>query len=183
MSLYANAVTALTSYDPPDEHQARLRLEFLDLLAARDDGVWRSCTPDHLTAGAVVLDLEQRAVLLVLHGKVKRWLQPGGHCEAGDESLGAAALREATEETGVDGLELLPGVLDLDRHAAPCRPGEVEHHLDVRHLVLAPQGATPVASDESLDARWFGWDALPDGIEPSIVRMVAAARARLGALD
>jgi hypothetical protein len=40
-----------------------------------------------------------------------------------------------------------------------------------------------VASDESLDARWFGWDALPDDIEPSIVRMVAAARARLGALD
>lgn len=34
-------------------------------------------------------------------------------------------------------------------------------------------------SAESDDARWFGWDALPDGIEPTIVEMLASARARL----
>ena len=179
MSLHADAMSTLASYDPVDAHQARLRTEFLGLLDAREDAVWRSCAPDHLTAGAVVLDVERRAVLLVLHGKVKRWLQPGGHCEPGDATLAAAALREATEETGVEGLELVPGVLDLDRHRAPCRPGDIEHHLDVRHLLLAPAGARPVVSPESLDVRWFGWDALPDDIEPSIVRMVTAARARL----
>jgi len=180
VSLHADATGALSSYDPPDPHQAGLRTDFLALLAARDDGLWRSCVPAHLTASAVVLDPDRCAVLLVLHAKVKRWLQPGGHCEVGDASLAAAALREATEETGLRGLDLQPGVIDLDRHPAPCAPGVVEHHLDVRHLLLAPPGGRPVASVESLDARWFGWDDLPTDIEPSIVRMVAAGRTRLG---
>lgn len=180
MSLPSDATAALSSYRPPDAHQALLRTDFLALLAVRDDGVWRTCAPAHLTASAVVLDPDRHSVLLVLHAKINRWLQPGGHCEIGDASLAAAALREATEETGVGGLELVPGVLDLDRHAAPCAPGLVEHHLDVRHLLLAPAGALPVPSAESLDARWFGWDDLPVDIEPSIVRMVAAGRARLG---
>lgn len=179
MSLHADAMSALLLFDPPDAHQARLRTEFLGLLATRDDGVFRSCAPDHLTAGAVVLDPVQHAVLLVLHGKVRRWLQPGGHCELGDHTIAAAALREASEETGIEGLELVPGILELDRHRAPCRPGVVEHHLDVRYIMVAPPGARPLASEESLDVRWFPWDALPDDLEPSIVRMVAAARRRL----
>ncbi len=179
MSLHADATRALTSYAPGDAHQAGLRRDFLALLDASEDAVWRSCTPDHLTVGAVVLDLDRSAVLLVLHGKVKRWLQPGGHCEPSDPTLGAAALREATEETGIAGLELVPGLVDLDRHPAPCRPGVVDHHLDVRHLLLAPPGTEPVVSEESLDVRWFGWDDLPDDIEPSIVAMITNARAHL----
>ena len=126
------------------------------------------------------MDPTRRLVLLVLHRKVGRWLQPGGHCEPGDASLAAAALREATEESGIDGLEVDPGILQVDRHPAPCRPGIVEEHLDVRYLVLAPANASPVASAESDAARWFRWDALPDGIEPTIVEMLAIAGARMG---
>ena len=57
------------------------------------------------------------------------WLQMGGHCEPEDATLAAAALREATEESGIAGLTLLPGgPVRLDRHRsravrlAPGRP-------------------------------------------------------------
>ena len=62
---------------------------------------------------------------LVEHAKLGRLLQPGGHIEADDVSLEAAALREAREETALE-LELHPTAprpFDLDIHEIPERPG------------------------------------------------------------
>jgi 8-oxo-dGTP pyrophosphatase MutT (NUDIX family) len=181
MTLHPAAVADLAAWRPPDDRQWALRDAFLAHLRAHPDGTWRTCAPAHVTASAAILDPAARRMLLVMHRKVGRWLQPGGHCEAGDATLADAALREATEESGITGLRVLPGIIQVDRHPAPCNPGVVDEHLDVRYLVLAPPGAAPRVSAESDDVRWFGWDALPDGIEPTIVEMLAVARARLAA--
>lgn len=67
----------------------------------------------------------------------------------------AVTITRSTEESGIAGLELVPGILYLDRHPAPCSRGVAGEHLDVRYLVLAPPGSAAVASVESPDARWF----------------------------
>ena len=178
MTLHADASASLAAWRPSDPRQDGLRQAFLDLLRQRPDALDRSCAPAHLTASALVLDAAAGRVLLVLHRKIERWIQPGGHAEPTDATLAGAALREATEESGIAGLRIEPGILHLDRHPAPCRPGVVDEHFDVRYLVVAPPEREPAVSDESLDVRWFDHDALPDGIEPTILEMIAAAGRR-----
>lgn len=162
---------ALERYASDDPQQQAWRERFLQRL---DDGaVRRDARPDHLTASGVVVDAARTRTLLVLHRKVGLWLQPGGHLEDGDTTLGGAALREAVEETGVPTLRLLDRVVHLDVHAAPC---DAEHHLDVRFLVEAPDDAVPVGSEESLDVRWFGLDEVPGHLQEMVRVSLAAGR-------
>jgi len=178
MTLHADARASLVAWQPTGPRQDELRLAFLALLDGRPDALDRACAPAHITASALILDASAERVLLVLHRKIGRWIQPGGHAEASDATLAGAALREATEESGMAGLVIEPGILHLDRHPAPCHPGVVDEHFDVRYLVLAPAGAQPAVSAESLDVRWFSRDGLPDGLESTILEMLAAADRR-----
>ncbi|MFJ9586243.1 NUDIX hydrolase [Streptomyces acidicola] len=173
MSLYDDAVLVLKGY----EGQEELRQSYLDHLGAHPDGMWKSCHAGHVTASALVVDPEEGRVLLTLHKKLRMWLQMGGHCEPEDPTLAAAALREATEESGVAGLTLLPGgPVRLDRHPIPP---PCHFHFDVQYAVVAPAGAVQEISDESLDLRWFGYDEVKDVADDSVVRLLDATRARL----
>jgi 8-oxo-dGTP pyrophosphatase MutT (NUDIX family) len=177
-ALHADALAVLSGWLAPSAAQERLRELYVDLLTARPDACDRSCFPDHLTAGALVLSEDGSQVLLNLHRKARRWFHFGGHLETGDGSLARAALREATEESGVPDLLLDPDPLHLSLHSVPfCDPrGPVRHH-DVRFLALAPSGTVPTVSDESLDVRWWPVDALPTD-EADMLEMVRVARTR-----
>jgi 8-oxo-dGTP pyrophosphatase MutT (NUDIX family) len=161
-ALREDALTALRGWGAPDEEQERLRQELVDHLEAHADGLSRADHPDHLTAGALVLSADHTEVLLTLHAKAREWFHLGGHCEPGDLTLAGAALREATEESGITGLVLDPEPLHLDAHDVGfCGPHEHVRHLDVRFLALAPADAAHAVSAESLDVRWWPVDALP----------------------
>jgi len=164
------AVVRALPGDPDHEAARRQMLEFLD---AHPDALHRTCAPGHLTGSALVVDPRTREVLLLLHAKVRRWLQPGGHAD-GDANLAHVALREATEETGIDGLRVVTPAIDLDVHMFHNASGaEPDHlHLDVRHLVLAPRSPEVAANHESDGAAWVAvGDLARYAVDPGTVRM------------
>jgi 8-oxo-dGTP pyrophosphatase MutT (NUDIX family) len=178
VSAHTAALDTLRSWQPPSAEQAALRDRYVDHLRAHADGLTRACLPDHLTASTLVISADSSAVLLTLHAKAHRWFQFGGHVEPDDETLADAALREATEESGVRHLRLDPTPVQLSEHAVPfCAPAGGVHHLDVRFVAVAPNGAGHSVSDESVDVRWWPVAAVGD-LEPELVELVALARER-----
>ena len=175
MSLHQSAVDTLSSWHPADPAQDALRHSALAFLDARADACLRACAPGHITASALVLDHRRNRAVLTLHPRIGRWLQVGGHCEPDDESLVAAALREATEESGIAGLSIDPQPIALHVHGLTCLLGVPTRHLDVQFLVHAPEGAEINCSEESIDLRWWPLDGLPDDSDFGLTQLAAAA--------
>jgi 8-oxo-dGTP pyrophosphatase MutT (NUDIX family) len=175
VSLHEEAARVLGKWPAPDGEQDALRHRYLDHLAGHPDGMWKACASGHLTASALVVDPVRERVLLTLHRKLRQWLQLGGHCEPQDTTLAGAALREATEESGIACLNLLPGgPARLDRHLTPCA-----WHLDVQYAAIAPEGAQESISEESLDLRWYGYHEVASVADESVVRLLDRTRALL----
>ncbi len=179
MSIHSDARAVLDAWDAPDGSQDKLRAAYINHLDSHPDATLRDCHPDHLTASALVVSHDHRSAVLTLHAILGRWLQTGGHCEPDDITLADAALREAREETGIDGLAIDPVPLRLSRHEVPCGPVRPSHHLDVQFVAVATAGAEPMMSPESLDLRWFALDDPPENTDQSVRDLIAAASSRL----
>ncbi len=178
--LAADTLEELSWWSPVDQRQDRLRRRFLDLVR-REGGraMHRDGTVDHLTASAFVFDPDLRRVVLVAHRKAGLWLQPGGHLEVGDVGLAGAALREAAEETGLDDLRALPGVVHLSHHTLGARFGRCRSHLDVRYAMIASADRRPSVSPESDDVRWWSIDTLPTDTDEELRKVLPAVAERL----
>lgn len=180
LDVRSSADSILSRWNPPTNDQSSLRYAYLTHLRSDRHAVERSCAAGHLTASALLCDNTGHRTLLTLHPRVGRWLQLGGHCEPSDTSLVAAALREATEESGIEQLQIDPIPLRLHVHPLTCSGGVPTHHLDVQFLVVAPPHSRPVMSEESLDLKWFDFGSLPEDSDDALRELVTEATRRIG---
>lgn len=166
---------------PADAREAGYVERFHALLDGEGDPFHRGhFVPGHVTASAFVLSPDGRDVLLIHHGKLHRWLQPGGHVEPDDADVLAACRREVAEEVGLRELELVhDGLFDVDVHDIPPLKGDPGHaHFDVRVLFRAPDRSFRAGSD-ALAARWVPLDAVSeDASDASVMRAVGKILAR-----
>jgi 8-oxo-dGTP pyrophosphatase MutT (NUDIX family) len=177
-----NLLDQLARHLPADAAEAEDLARIRRFVEERVEPFDRGILEGHLTGSALVVAASGDKVLLLHHRKLDRWLQPGGHASPGESEGEQVALREAREETGLDGLGLHPTAprpLDVDVHDIPERRGEPAHeHLDLRYLVIAPDGAEPDRDHvETNDCRWFGWEELDAlDLDAGLRRALAKAR-------
>jgi 8-oxo-dGTP pyrophosphatase MutT (NUDIX family) len=178
---------ALARHAPADVEEAADLARLAAFVRTHARPFDRALPHGHLTGSVLLLSADGRRVLLLRHRKLQRWLQPGGHAEAGETRGEDVALREAREETGLTGLELHPHAprpLDVDIHDIPARGAEPAHeHLDLRYLALVPEEArTRRCVDETDDLGWFTWAELDTlDLDPGLRRALAKARQIVGA--
>jgi 8-oxo-dGTP pyrophosphatase MutT (NUDIX family) len=145
----------LRAHRPGDGRETRSLKEILAHLDSLPAPFDRRAAHVHVTASAIVLD-EGTRVLLHLHKRIHRWLQPGGHLDV-DELPPEGALRETAEESGLSSQHWGPEPLLVHVDVHPAPPGH--RHLDLRYLLRADADA-PLrpAAGESPEVRWWTQD-------------------------
>lgn len=126
---------------------------------------------------SLVLQAEDKEVLLVRHSYSPGWLLPGGGVERG-ETLAQSALRELREEAGVEAEAeslLLHGMFLNDREF----PGDHIACYLVRRF--RREAFTPTA--EISEARFFPVTELPQGTSPGTRRRLAEVLDGRGAAE
>ena len=176
-------VRSLLELRPADAQEADDRDQIVAFVRRHERPFDRAIREGHLTGSAITVAADGARVLLLHHRKLDRWLQPGGHGDPGETTGEQVALREALEESGIEGLRLhplAPRPLDVDVHDIPARGDEPAHqHLDLRYLVEAPRSAhvSPQLA-ELHEIRWVPWDET-GALDPDhgLRRALAKARA------
>ncbi len=171
----------LTAFVPLDELQASYRLRMLDLARIDEDPTASDLyKPGHFTASGFVASPDRDCVLLIHHGKIGTWLQPGGHIEPDDVSIERAIRREVEEETGLADMASL-GLLDIDIHQFPAGGDSPAHlHFDVRFGFLATSGIV-TSGEGTMDVRWVEFDQVDLwNSDLSVTRPCTALRSLVG---
>jgi 8-oxo-dGTP pyrophosphatase MutT (NUDIX family) len=125
-----------------------------------------SFLPKHLVVTGYVVDSGR--VLLLMHGKLKRWLPPGGHVESTEDPL-RALVREIWEETGLlvapidmgdrSGSEEGVNVLPTPHHLQVETIDGKHEHIDMVYFCTRLDG-TLKGNAESREVRWFSREDL-----------------------
>lgn len=175
--LHDDLIGRLRDWEPPDGRQEALTLDFLEHLARHPDAMSKGGPRSHFTASALVVNTSLDAVLLTHHRRAGLWFQFGGHFDAADEDVPAAAAREAQEESGI-ALVLEPVIVELSRHTLAGDFGRCHEHLDIRYVAQVDDAAHPRVSAESHDVQWWPIETLPPDSAADLPQFVTRAVAR-----
>jgi 8-oxo-dGTP pyrophosphatase MutT (NUDIX family) len=169
--------SALQSMQPLSRQEAD-DLHALQRVAA-GPAPWDRSTPLHLTASALVVHPPTKRVLPRWHERQQAWLQVGGHADPGEADPLQIAIREGTEETGLDDLrpwpsDDAPALVHAVIVDVPANTKEPAHrHGDVRYVLATQHPERAVPESDGADLRWLTLaDAMQLATTPNVQELL-----------
>ena len=168
-----NLKEKIAGYVPGNEQEEKDRAIMLRYLELAPDVLTRQNRIAHFTASSWILNKEHTKVLMIYHNIYRSWSWTGGHAD-GEEDLLAVAVREASEETGIEHFHVLREdifsleILTVDGHEKRGEYVPSHLHLNLTYLLEADDGSELIVKpDENSGFKWFlPEEAVSDSTEP-----------------
>ena len=163
-------ISALQAYNPWNEQEKKDLQLILACLEGCADIFSRENALAHMTASAWVVNPVRDKVLMAYHNIYNSWSWLGGHAD-GDTDLLRVALREVTEESGIQAVRPLSASpfsvesLTVDGHIKRGQYVSSHLHLNVTYLLEADDGVSPSAKPD--ENRAVGWFPLEEAVAAS----------------
>ncbi len=175
MSLYEE----IKNYRPGNEQEARDREQMLKFISENPDYLDRENQVGHFTASAWVVNKERTKTLMVYHNIYNSWSWIGGHAD-GIENLHEVAMRELTEETGLQNAKpvskeiLSLETLVVEGHMKRGNYISSHLHFNITYLAEADESECLIINEEeNKGVKWFTFEeALESSTEPWMVERI-----------
>jgi 8-oxo-dGTP pyrophosphatase MutT (NUDIX family) len=156
-----NFIDIIESYIPKDKKEEK-DLELMKQFANNHENIYsRNNLIGHVTSSVIILDLEKKHILLGYHNIYKSWGWFGGHNDGNKDCL-KVALKEATEETGLNEFKLIneyPLAIDVVYVQNHIKHGSYvpDHlHLNVTYGLLTDlKNSIQFNKNEHSGIKWF----------------------------
>ena len=156
----------LGGYRPVDAAEVADVRRLTDALDAGD--LFARTSRLHVTGSALVMHPASQRVLLRWHTKMEQWMQVGGHFDPGESDPVLVAMREGYEETGLDDLRPVTGMIGRGPIAivpvqivivpVPAHGDEPAHeHADFRYVFVTDQPDAIREESSAARLRWMSF--------------------------
>ena len=155
---YIEMIKNFIPYNEQEERDKELMLKYIDTFS---DVLTRNNEMCHFTASNWIVNKDKTKVLMIYHNIYNSWAWTGGHAD-GDSDLLHVALKEVSEETGLNDLKVLSNgifaleILTVDSHIKRGKFVPSHLHLDCCFLLEADDSIPlKIKEDENSGVKWI----------------------------